>query len=44
MWREFISLGVGIYIGTNYDCKTTVLFITQFLKNNIPNDALPKKK
>lgn len=44
MWRELISFGVGIYVGTNYDCKPTISFITMLIKNNVPNEAFPKKK
>lgn len=44
MWRELISFGMGVYIGSKYDCKPTVAFITTLVKNNIPKDALPIKK
>ena len=39
-----MGFGLGVYVGTIYDCKPTVTFISTCLKNNIPKDALPKKK
>jgi len=44
MWQLMMGFGLGVYVGTVYDCKPTVTFITTCLKNNIPKDALPKKK
>ena len=44
MWQFLMGFGAGIYVGTKYDCKPTVTFITNCIKNNIPKDALPKKK
>tara|TARA_A100001015_G_scaffold64599_1_gene71351 strand:- start:309 stop:428 length:120 start_codon:yes stop_codon:yes gene_type:complete len=39
-----MGFGVGIYVGTKYDCAPTINFINNCLKNNIPEDAIPKKK
>ncbi len=39
-----MGFGMGVYVGTNYDCKPTVKFITNFMEATIPKDALPKKK
>jgi hypothetical protein len=44
MWQFIIGFGTGIFIGTSYDCKPTVKYITDCIKNNIPVEALPKKK
>ena len=44
MWQFMMGFGLGVYVGTIYDCKPTVTFISTCLKNNIPKDALPKKK
>ena len=44
MWQLMMGFGLGVYVGTIYDCKPTVTFISTCLKNNIPKDALPKKK
>jgi hypothetical protein len=44
MWQFLMGFGAGVYVGTSYDCKPTVSFITNFIKNNVPKDALPKKK
>ena len=35
-----MGFGLGVYVGTIYDCKPTVTFISTCLKNNIPKDAL----
>ena len=39
-----MGFGAGIYVGTKYDCDPTITFITNSIINNIPKDALPKKK
>ena len=35
-----MGFGLGVYVGTKYDCKPTVDYITRFLDNTIPDDAL----
>lgn len=37
MWKFFLGLTSGIYIGTYYDCKPTINKIEEFIKLNIPN-------
>ena len=44
MWQFLMGFSVGIYVGTAYDCKPTVTFISTCLKNTIPKEAMPKKK
>ena len=44
MWQFLVGFSAGMYVGTIYDCGPTVTFITTCLKNNIPKEALPKKK
>ena len=44
MWQFLMGFGAGVYVGTSYDCKPTVSFITNFIKNNVPKEALPKKR
>lgn len=44
MWQFLVGFSTGIYIGTTYDCKPTVKYITDCIKNNVPKEALPKKK
>ncbi len=44
MWQFILGFGAGIYVGTNYDCKPTISFISTCIKNNIPEDMVPKKK
>ena len=44
MWQFVLGFGAGIYVGTNYDCKPTMSFISTCIKNNVPQDMVPKKK
>ena len=44
MFQFLIGLGVGIYIGTNYNFKPTINFITKAVERNFPEEAMPKKK
>ena len=44
MWQLMMGFGLGVYVGTMYDSKPTVTFISTCIKNNIPKDALPKRK
>ena len=44
MWQFMMVFSAGIYVGTIYYCKPTVEYVTKFLKNNIPEEAKPKKK
>ena len=44
MWQFILGFGAGVYVGTNYDCKTTIKIIQTCIKNNVPNDMVPKKK
>ena len=39
-----MGFSAGFYVGTVYDCKATVEFMSKCIKNNIPKDAIPKKK
>ena len=44
MWQFLAGFGMGVYIGTIYDCKPTVSFVRDCLKKTIPENALPIKK
>tara|TARA_B110000495_G_C22752300_1_gene440737 strand:+ start:362 stop:517 length:156 start_codon:yes stop_codon:yes gene_type:complete len=44
MWQMILGFGAGVYVGTNYDCKPTMKFISLCIKNNVPKDIVPKKK
>ena len=47
MWQFMMGFGVGVYVGTKYDCKPTIVFIKGFMDKmaaSIPDDAMPKKK
>lgn len=42
MFQFLIGFGVGIYIGTIYNLKPTINFITKVIKQNFPEEAVPK--
>ena len=44
MWQLLTGFAAGIYVGTYYDCKPTIAFISNVIKTSIPKDAIPKKK
>ena len=39
-----MGFGMGVYVGTAYDCKPTISFFRECIKKTIPEDAIPKKK
>ena len=39
-----MGFGVGVYVGTNYDCKPSIIFIKNCVKNNLPTEFIPKEK
>lgn len=36
MWQFFTGFGLGVYVGTYYDCKPVIIFILNTIKSNIP--------
>jgi hypothetical protein len=44
MWQFLMGFGVGVYVGTKYDCKPTIDFMRSCIKKSIPEEALPKNK
>lgn len=44
MWQLIMGFSMGVYVGTNYDCKPTMSFISTFIKNNVPKQVIPEKK
>ena len=36
MWRFVAGLGVGVYIGTYYECKPTITRVKRFVMDNFP--------
>lgn len=40
MWHFLCGFGVGVYVGTYYNCKPPLEAISKFMKENLP----PKKK
>lgn len=42
MFQFLIGFSVGIYIGTIYNFRPTINFITKLVKQNFPEEAMPK--
>lgn len=36
MWQVVVGFGVGVYVGTYYDCKPAIHFVLNTIKSNIP--------
>jgi hypothetical protein len=36
MWQLLFGLGIGIYVGTYYDCKNRLDKIIELIQNNVP--------
>lgn len=44
MFPFLFGLGTGVYIGTVYDCRSSLKFIKKLIKDIVPEEAIPKKK
>jgi len=44
MWQFLMGFGAGVYVGTKYDCKPTIIFMKDCFKKFVPDEAIPKKK
>ena len=44
MFHFLLGLGSGVYIGTVYDCRSTLKFTKKLIKDIVPEEAFPKKK
>ena len=40
MWQFLMGFGMGVYVGTAYDCKPTISFLRECLKKTIPASRL----
>ena len=36
MWQIVTGIGIGVYIGTYYNCRPTLEFIAHTIKSNFP--------
>ena len=43
MWQILTGFAAGIYVGTYYDCKPTILLVHQMVKDKFPKERLEKK-
>lgn len=44
MWQFLCGFGAGVYVGTLYDCTSTIRFVKKIIKTYVPEEAIPKKK
>lgn len=40
MWQILTGFAAGVYVGTYYDCKPTILLVQQMVKDKIPKERL----
>lgn len=40
MWQLVTGFAAGIYVGTYYDCKPTILLVEQMVKDKFPKERL----
>ena len=40
MWQILTGFAAGVYVGTYYDCKPTILLVKQMVKDKIPKERL----
>ena len=36
MWQMMVGFAAGIYVGTYYNCKPTIVMIREMVKDKIP--------
>ena len=44
MWQLLTGFAAGIYVGTYYDCKPTILLVRQMVKDKFPEERKFGKK
>jgi len=40
MWQILTGFAAGVYVGTYYDCKPTILLVQQMVKDKFPKERL----
>ena len=40
MWQVLTGFAAGIYVGTYYDCKPTILLVHQMVKDKFPKERI----
>tara|TARA_B110000008_G_scaffold279648_2_gene327710 strand:+ start:2576 stop:2752 length:177 start_codon:yes stop_codon:yes gene_type:complete len=43
MWQIVTGFAAGIYVGTYYDCKPTILLVRQMIKDKFPEERKDNK-
>ena len=36
MWQMMVGFAAGVYVGTYYNCKPTIVMIREMVKDKIP--------
>ena len=44
MWQVMIGFAAGIYVGTYYECKPTILVLKNLVKDKMPEEKGNGKK
>jgi hypothetical protein len=44
MWQLVSGFAAGIYVGTYYDCKPTIILVRQMIKDKFPEERKQGKK
>lgn len=44
MWQLVTGFAAGIYVGTYYDCKPTIILVRQMIKDKFPEERKFGKK
>ena len=40
MWQLLTGFAAGVYVGTYYDCKPTIILVEKMLKEKFPKERL----
>jgi len=43
MWQVMLGFAAGIYVGTFYECKPTILMVKELVKDKFPEEKNKKK-
>ncbi len=43
MWQLVTGFAAGIYVGTYYDCKPTIILVRQMIKDKFPEERKENK-
>jgi hypothetical protein len=44
MWQVLTGFAAGIYVGTYYDCKPTLILVKNMIKDKFPEERREKER